>query len=185
MPTFPKASLARFAPKSGQIVAIQDKIGLHFVDTKTGMTKNMLDNPNYVAMEFSPCDTFLIACEKFNPNKPSENLHVINVNTGEIVVTFEWRKTPKDGPKSLKFMQDESYCFRLVAQQGQTKEPNSIEVYKDCDFSTIQLNIIARFPVKPAKKSDPVTFVPGKFDGLDMCPRNPEKADGPFYLLAW
>jgi len=46
--------------------------------------------------------------------------------------------------------------------------------------------ITARFPVKPAKKKEPLTFVSGKFDGIDICPRNPaDPNNGPFYLLAW
>lgn len=83
-------------------------------------------------------------------------------------------------------MDDESFCFRLVPQQGQIIEPNSIEVYKQCDFSAPTAQIMARFPVKPAKKSEPLTFVSGKFDGMDVCPRNPANPNsGPFYLLAW
>jgi hypothetical protein len=82
-------------------------------------------------------------------------------------------------------MPDESYAFRLVPQ-GQTKEPNCIEVYKGCNFDVLTNTIVARFPVKPAKKSDPIKFVNGKFDGLDLCPRNPANpTDSPFYLLAW
>lgn len=76
----------------------------------------MLANPSYVALEWSSCDTFVVAVEKFNIQKPSNNMHVIRVATGEIVAEYEWRKTPKEGPRSFFFMHDESYCMRLVPQ---------------------------------------------------------------------
>jgi len=114
MPTFPQATLARFAPNKGNQVAVMDNKGLHFVDTKTGLVSFSLAGSTYVALEYSPCDTFVIGCEKWNPKSPSKNLHIIDANTGKIIAMWDWKKTPKDAPKSLKFMQDESYCFRLV-----------------------------------------------------------------------
>jgi len=139
-----------------------------------------------VALAWSPCDTFLVGCEKWQMKNCQPNLHVIHAVSGEIVAKWEWKDTPKYGPKSVRFMDDESYCFRLLPQQGQEIEPNSIDVYKNCDFSEVTLSIAARFPVKSSKKSDPLKFVNGKFDGLDLCPRNPANPEsGPFYLLAW
>lgn len=82
MPTFPQATFARFAPSKGNQVAIMDYRGLHFVDTKTGLESFMLANPGYVAFEYSPSDTFVVACEKWNQNAPSRNLHIIHANTG-------------------------------------------------------------------------------------------------------
>jgi len=85
-------------------------------------------------------------------------------------------------------MQDESYCLRLVPQSGNAKEPNSIEVYTNGDFSQPKMVINAKFPIKPAKKSnDPIKFQNGRFDGLDLCPLNPAVAadKSPMYLLAW
>lgn len=57
------------------------------------------------------------------------------------------------------------------------KEPNFIEVYKSCEFDKAPTLVIhAKFPIKPAKKSDPVTFMDGKFDGMDLCPLDPNVA---------
>jgi len=164
-----------------------DVEGLHFIDMETGQQTVMLANPDYTAIEYSSSDTYLIACGKFNPQAPSKNLHLINAQTGAIEAEWEWRKTPKDGTASLKFMHDESYCLRLVSQAQNAKEPNSIEVYTDGNFSAPKMVISARFPVKPAKKSDPITFVNGRFDGLDLCPLNPAVPanNSPFYMLAW
>lgn len=67
-------------------------------------------------------------------------------------------------------MKDESYCLRLVPMSQNAKEPNSIEVYTNGDFSAPKMVINAKFPIKPAKKSnDPITFQNGRFDGLDLC----------------
>lgn len=114
-------------------------------------------------------------------------MHVINAKTGKVEAQWEWRKTPKEGPRSLKFLNDESYCMRLVPQAGNAKDPNSIEVYANGNFSAPKMVIQARFPVKPAKKSDAVTFVNGRFDGLDLCPLNPAvpAEQSPFYMMAW
>lgn len=186
MPTFPTATLARFAPKRGNTVAIMDLEGLHFVDVHTGVQSMMLANAGYVAIAWSPNDRFLVGCEKWYPKNPQPNLHVIHAESGEIVAKWEWKNTPKEGPKSVRFMDDESFCFRLLPQQGATLEPNSIEIYKNCDFTEKPVSIAARFPVKTSKKSDPAKFINGKFDGLDLCPRNPANPEsGPFYLLAW
>lgn len=84
-------------------------------------------------------------------------------------------------------MADESVCCRLVPQSQNAKEPNTIEVYVGGDFSTPKYVITARFPVKPAKKNDPVTFANGRFDGVEICPRNPAMSpeESPFYILAY
>jgi uncharacterized protein with WD repeat len=169
--------MARFAPKTGNLCAIVDAEGLHFVDTRTGLQTIMLANPSYVALEWSPAETFVVAVEKFNIQKPEKNLHVIRVATGDIVASFEWRKTPKEGPKTFRFMPDESYAMRLAPMNMNIKEPNFIEVYKNCEFGKPPSLIIhAKFPVKPAKKSDPVTYVNGQFDGMDLCPLDPSVA---------
>lgn len=78
MPTFPNATFARFAPSKGNQVAIMDYRGLHFVDMKTGLESFMIANPNYVVFEYSPSDTFLVACERWVPSAPSKNLHIID-----------------------------------------------------------------------------------------------------------
>lgn len=54
LPEFPLCTMARFSPKTGNICAIVDAEGLHFVDTRTGLQTIMLANPSYVALEWSP-----------------------------------------------------------------------------------------------------------------------------------
>jgi hypothetical protein len=165
-----------------------DVEGLHFIDTRTGLQTIMIANLGYTAFEWSPLETYLVAVAQFNNANPSKNMHVIRVADGEVLSEFEWRKTPKDGPASFFWAPDESYCMRLAPQNINAKEPNFIEIYKNCEFGKDPaLTIVAKFPVKPAKKSDPVTYVNGKFDGMSLCPLNPAVApeESPFYVMAW
>lgn len=94
----------------------------------------MLANSDYTHLEYSPDDKYIIAVSKYNLQQPNKNLHLILAATGQILAEWEWRKTPKDGPKSLKFMADGSLA-RLVPMSQNAKEPNSIEVYTGGDFS--------------------------------------------------
>jgi len=87
-----------------------------------------------VALEYSPKDNYVICCEKWNMSKPAENLFIIDTKKGLIVAKFEWKKSPKDSIKSIRFSEDESFCIRLVPQAN-TKDVNSIEVYRNGDFS--------------------------------------------------
>ena len=48
--------------------------------------------------------------------------------TGKEVGAFEWRKTSKEGPKSIKFTKDERFCARLASKV-------SIEVFEGGNFS--------------------------------------------------
>lgn len=161
--------------------------GLHFVDVVQQQESLMICTPDIVALEYSPADSFVITCEKFNPNIQSghKNLAIINAATGTVLKEFEWRKTAKESLKSIKFTPDEKFCFRLVPSLT-SKDVNLIEIYKDGDFSKFQ-TIAAKFAKKAEKKGDPPIFVDGKFDGFEICPLNPivpaEKS--PFYLFAW
>lgn len=88
-----------------------------------------------LALEYSPCDNFVVCCEKWNVQKPAENLFIICTKTGATLKKFEWRKSHKESMKSIRFTSDEKYCIRLVPTLS-SKDVNSIEIYKDGDFST-------------------------------------------------
>ena len=47
--------------------------------------------------------------------------------TGKEIGAFEWRKTSKEGPKSIRFSRDEKYCARLATKK-------TVEVYVDGNF---------------------------------------------------
>ena len=63
------------------------------------------------ALEYSPLDTYLISCEKYSHGK--KNLVVWYSHNGKELASFEFRKSSKEGTKSLKFTKDESFCARL------------------------------------------------------------------------
>ena len=135
LPIYSQARLARFAPLKGHQAAIVTNIGLHFVDVLQKKESILLIQLDLVALEYSPCDNFVICCEKWNMQKPTENLFIIDTKKGKIVAKFEWKKSPKESLKSIRFSSDEKYCMRLVSANT-TKEVNSIEVYKDGNFSS-------------------------------------------------
>lgn len=39
-------------------------------------------------------------------------MSVWNATDGKLVIAFEWKNTAKDGPKSIKFDDDEKLCAR-------------------------------------------------------------------------
>ena len=65
--------------------------------------------------------------------------------------------------------------------------PNSIEIYRGCDFTQPATVIEAKFPRKGKGKKDPPIIVNGRFDGLELCPLNPavRPDQSPHYLFAW
>lgn len=189
MPSYAQARIARFAPKSGKQAAIVSHVGLHFVDLDSKTESLLLVQLDLVALEYSPCDNYVVCVEKWNPQHPAENLFIICTKTGKTVAKFEWKKTPKESIKSIRFSDDEKVCLRMLPCLG-AKDVNSIEVYKDCDFSAPSFVITAKFANRSAqnmKKGIPPVFVDGRFDGMDLCCLNPavEPEKSPFYLFAW
>ena len=83
-----------------------------------------------VVLEYSPCDNYVVCCEKWNMQTHALNLFIIHTKTGKTVAKFEWKKSPKDSIKSIRFTNDERYCLRLVPSLN-SKDVNYIEVYKD------------------------------------------------------
>lgn len=100
-------------------------------------------------LEYSPCDNYVVCCEKWNMQRPTENLFIICAKTGKTMAKFEWKKSPKDSIKSIRFSKDERYCIRLIPAIN-AKDVNSVEVYKDGNFSAPFCVIEARFATKSA-----------------------------------
>ena len=69
LPQFPQAKVARFAPLSGQQAAIVDELGIHFVDMSAGQETLQIANPGIESLVYSPADSYVVTCEKFNPNQ--------------------------------------------------------------------------------------------------------------------
>ena len=146
LPKFPLAKVARFAPLRGQQAAIVDELGIHFVDMSLGQETLCIANPGVESLMYSPADSYIITCEKFNPNKAANNnLSIWCAKTGKTLTQFEWKKSPKESLKNIIFTPDESLCLRLVPHIQSSKEPNFIEIYKDGDFSAPAIQIKARF----------------------------------------
>jgi len=146
LPSYSGATIAQFAPLNGLQAAVVDEFGLHLIDMKAGKETLQIAWPGIATLAYSPADSFLVLCEKHNPQLQGGhlNLQVLNASSGKTVAKFEWKKNPKDGVKSIKFTNDEKFCARLVPQlaQGQT---NSIEIYENADFSKPTKVIKSRF----------------------------------------
>lgn len=65
--------------------------------------------------------SYVISCEKMKTN--DKNLIVWCAKTGNKVASFEWKNTAKDGPKSIKFNNEEKFCARQIGK-------NIIEIYE-------------------------------------------------------
>ena len=104
-PVYPTASIAKFAPKYGQTAIIIDELGVHMIDMKEKKEKLMILRNGIGGINFSPLDTYLITCEKFTQGE--KNLMIWNMKSGKEEAQFEWKKTSKEGPRSLKFTKDE------------------------------------------------------------------------------
>jgi hypothetical protein len=65
-PLYPAATLAKFAPYSGEFAIVADDLGLHFVDTRSGKETKLITKMTATgALDISPKDTYLITCDKF------------------------------------------------------------------------------------------------------------------------
>lgn len=66
------------------------------------------------ALLISPKDSYLVTCEKFQQG--SKNLIIWDCQKGREVAEFEWKKTSKEGTKSIKFSDDERFCARFTSK---------------------------------------------------------------------
>jgi len=95
-------------------------------------------------------------------------LIVWNLQTGKEVASFEYKKGSKDGAKSIKFSEDESFCARLSSR-------TQIEIYDTQNFSEIKTYINATEETlgkKKSKQEETKAAAKGKywFDGFEFIP---------------
>lgn len=107
-----------------------------------------------------------------------------NAADGKLITSFEWKNTAKDGPKSIKFDDEEKFCARQVGK-------NTIEVYEAGKFDELKMSIRSKLPPLPkvdgqVQQDDRVDN--SKFDGFIFCPMPAEtkgSTTSPFYFMAW
>ena len=135
-PSYPTATLGKFAHHSGRLAVIADPtIGLHIVDCTTGKELRLILKPTAIsALSFSPRDSYFMTCEKFVQGE--KNLIVWDISTGKEIAQFEWKKGSKEGTKSIKFTEDERFCARLSSR-------SQIEVYEGSNFTEPKARINA------------------------------------------
>ena len=88
------------------------------------------------------------------------------VSSGNMITSFEWKNTAKDGPKSIKFDVDEKFCARLVGS-------NTIDVYENGSFEKPKMQIRAKLPPMPkinGEVQEDHRVDNSKFDGFIFCP---------------
>jgi hypothetical protein len=66
LPQYIKAKIAKFSPKTGKTAAIVSSVGLHIVDMVTKKESLLLIQLDILALEYSPCERFVVCCEKWN-----------------------------------------------------------------------------------------------------------------------
>ena len=103
-----------------------DEQGIHVINCDEGKEKMMLMNVNITAFSFSPKCNYLLTCEKFGQST-MKNLTFWEIDSGNEVAHFEWRKFPKDITKLVQFTKNEEFCAKLAGR-------NIIEVFKGKDF---------------------------------------------------
>jgi len=83
-PSYPVATLAKFAPHQGRLAVIADPMGLHIVDCHAGREVRLIIRQTAIsALSFSPLDRFFVTCEKFVQGE--KNLIVWDITTGREV----------------------------------------------------------------------------------------------------
>jgi uncharacterized protein with WD repeat len=104
------------------------------VDTESGKESRFIIRRGVNCIDFSPRDTYLITCQKFVEGE--KNLVLWDIKSGTEAIEFPWKKSSKEGPKSVKFSKDENYCARIASK-------TTIEIYKDHDFQKMHLKLAA------------------------------------------
>lgn len=135
-----------------------------------------------IALEWSPKATYLISCEK--QKGESKNLVIWDAKTGEIAADFEWKNTVKDGPKSIKFNENERFCARQMGQKV-------IDVYEGSNWSEPKMQIKSKLPPLPkvnGEVPEDTRVDTSRFDGFIFCPSPTETvgtSNEHIYFMAW
>ena len=92
-----------------------DHAGLHFVDMIGERECMFVPQVGVDAIKYSPRDSYIVTFEKFNVNMPEKkNLNVLSTKTGQVLASFEYRKSAKEAINSILWSNDEQICLRLV-----------------------------------------------------------------------
>jgi len=135
LPRYHHAKIARFAPLAGRQASVVDELGIHFVSMDTCQETLFLAQENIDSFKYSPADTFVVCCEKYNLHNPDNtNLRIIDAQSGRTAAQFVWRKPAKEALKTLIWSPDESVCLRMAPPEA-PNQPNTIEVYRNNNFS--------------------------------------------------
>ncbi len=180
-PSYPTATLGKFAPSKGRLAVIADpSLGLHVVDCLTGKEVRLILKQTAIsALSFSPLDTWFITCEKFVQGE--KNLIVWDLASGSEVAQFEWKKGSKEGTKSIKFTEDERYMGRLSSR-------TQIEVYENGNYNAPKVTINANEETLAKKGGKKEESKKNKFwfDGFEFIPAHTAQGGTPHqYLFAW
>jgi hypothetical protein len=126
-------------------------------------------------MEYSPCERYVVAIERWNVKQPTENLWIICTKTGVGLAKFQWQNSAKEAIKSIRFSEDDRHVIRLVPA-AVTKGTNSIEVFTDGRFDKPTITLSSKFEhrnAKSIKKGTPGEIIDTHFAGFDLCCLNP------------
>lgn len=179
---YPGAEIAKFSPIYGKHLAVVDFAGIHIIDVESKQELRIIEKKGIIALEWSPKGTFLITCTKFKEG--SNNLEVWSAETGGKIFECEWKISAKEGPKSLKFDENERFCARQVGK-------NIIEVFENGNFEEPKLQIRSKLPPLPklnGEAQEDTRVDNSKFDGFIFCPIPSDMKDNssaPMYLMAW
>lgn len=181
-PEYPGSELAKFSPIAGKSLAVVDHFGIHIVDIASKQERLFIEQRGILALEWSPKESFVISCEK--QKEGFKNLQVWDANTGKLVIDFEFKNTVEEGPKSVKFDEEEKFCARQIGK-------NIIEVYENNDFSKPKMQIKAKLPPLPKKDGEvqeDTRVDNSKFDGFIFCPIPADmkgNSNAAYYFMAW
>jgi len=145
--------------KLGEYLAIVDATHITIMDVKTNAIKHKIEFPNVSFFTFSPSSTFFVTWHRVNQEAPSDNLHVWNVTTGEVVFKLTQKNcTPELWPL-LKFSEDDGVCARMVT--------NEVHFFGTKEFNLetkLVLTNISRFALSPNGRDSlkVASFVPEK-----------------------
>lgn len=94
----------------------------------------MISKMGVNALSISPRDSYMITCEKFTQG--GKNLIIWDCVKGREIAEFEWRKTSKEGTKSIKFTNNEKFCARFSSK-------TQIDIYENGNFLQPKVTINA------------------------------------------
>lgn len=81
-PTYQQVRCCKFSPLEGKLAAIASEHGLFVYDVDGKSELMLMVQLDIQALEWSPCDNYIICCEKYNMQKPQPNLFVFSARTG-------------------------------------------------------------------------------------------------------